>query len=111
MLAETVRPPFALVAFSCAAMLAFRYAVEHPDRLSHLVLLGGQFSESVPQPFEEKVAPVIRNEFDSWRQRLFTRCLPEPHSLKGIEDAMAWAERRRRTSCGLAPRHRRHERL
>jgi pimeloyl-ACP methyl ester carboxylesterase/UDP:flavonoid glycosyltransferase YjiC (YdhE family) len=90
-LAETVRPPFALVAISCAGMLAFRYAAEHPDRLSHLVLLGGQFSESVPQPFEEKVAPVIRNEFDSWRQRLFTRCLPEPHSLKGIEDAVAWS--------------------
>ncbi len=89
-LAETVRPPFALVAISCAAMLAFRYAVEHPDRLSHLILLGGQFSESVPQPFDEKVAPVIRNEFDTWRGRLFARCLPEPHSLKGIEDAVAW---------------------
>jgi pimeloyl-ACP methyl ester carboxylesterase len=90
-LEETVRPPFALVALSCAAMLAFRYAVEHPGRLSHLILLSGQYSESVPQPFDEKVAPVIRDSFATWQQRLFARCLPEPHSLKGIEDAIAWS--------------------
>ena len=88
---ETVRPPFALVALSCAAMIAFRYAVEHPDRLSHLILVSGQYAESVPQPFDEKIAPVIRNDFDNYRRRLFARCLPEPHSLKGIEDAFAWA--------------------
>ncbi|HTK88723.1 MAG TPA: alpha/beta fold hydrolase [Verrucomicrobiae bacterium] len=90
-LEASVRPPFALVALSCAALVAFRYAVEHPDRLSHLILLSGQYAESVPQPFDEKVAPVIRDQFDAWRQRLFARCLPEPHSLKGMEDAYAWA--------------------
>jgi pimeloyl-ACP methyl ester carboxylesterase/predicted glycosyltransferase len=88
---EAVRPPFALVAVSCAGMLAFRYAAEHPDRVSRLILLSGQYSESVPQPFDEKVAPVIRDDFDGWRQRLFARVLPEPHSLKGIEDGVAWA--------------------
>jgi pimeloyl-ACP methyl ester carboxylesterase/predicted glycosyltransferase len=90
-LEKAVHPPFALVALSCAGMLAFRYAVEHPERLSHLVLLSGQYSESVPQPFDEKVAPVIRDNFVAWQQRLFTRCLPEPHSLKGIEDSIAWS--------------------
>ena len=75
-LGEVVRPPFALAAVSCAGMLAFRYAVEHPDRVSHLILLSGQYSESVPQPFDEKVAPVIRDDFDGWRQRLFARALP-----------------------------------
>jgi pimeloyl-ACP methyl ester carboxylesterase/UDP:flavonoid glycosyltransferase YjiC (YdhE family) len=89
-LGETVRLPFALLAYSCSAMLALRYAVEHPERLSHLVLLSGQYSESVPQPFEEKVAPVIRDDFDAWRRRLFARCLPEPHSLKGMEDGVGW---------------------
>jgi pimeloyl-ACP methyl ester carboxylesterase/predicted glycosyltransferase len=88
---ETARPPFALAALSCGALLAIRYAVEHPERLSHLILIAGQFSESVPQPFDEKVAPVIRDDFDNWRRRLFARCLPEPHSLKGIEDGIAWA--------------------
>jgi len=87
---ETVRAPFAVVAYSCGAMLAFRYAVEHPERVSHLVLLSGQYSESVPQPFDERIAPVIRNDFDGWRQRLFTRSLPEPHSLKGVEDGVGW---------------------
>jgi pimeloyl-ACP methyl ester carboxylesterase/UDP:flavonoid glycosyltransferase YjiC (YdhE family) len=89
-LEEAVRPPFALVAVSCAGMLAFRYVVEHPERVSHLILLSGQYAESMPQPFEERVAPVIRNDFDGYRERLFRRCLPEPHSLKGIEDCVAW---------------------
>src|SRR5215471_867453 len=90
-LEEIGRPPLALVAFSCAAPLAFRYAVAHPERLSHLILLSGQYAESVPHPFEERVARVIRDDFDNWRQRLFTRIFPEPHSLKGIEDCVAWA--------------------
>lgn len=88
---EAARPPFALVAFSCAGPLAFRYAVDHPDRLSHLILLCGQYAESVPGPFEERVAPVIRNDFDGWRRRLFARMFPEPHSLKGVEDGVSWA--------------------
>ena len=88
---EVARPPFVLVVFSCAAPLAFRYAVQHPERLSHLILLSGQYAESVPKPFEERVARVIRSDFDAWRERLFRRIFPEPHSLKAIEDGMAWA--------------------
>jgi pimeloyl-ACP methyl ester carboxylesterase/UDP:flavonoid glycosyltransferase YjiC (YdhE family) len=88
---EVARPPFALVAFSCAAPLAFRYAVAHPDRLSHLILLSGQYAESVPKPFEERVARVIRDDFENWRHRLFKRIFPEPHSLKSVEDCVAWA--------------------
>jgi len=88
---EAVRLPFAFVASSCAGMLALRYVVEHPDRVSHLILVAGQYAESVPQPFEEKVAAVIRNDFDGWRERLFKRVFPEPHSLKGLEDGIAWA--------------------
>ena len=88
---EVARPPIALVAFSCAAPLAFRYAIAHPDRLSHLILLSGQYAEAVPQPFEDRVARVIRDDFDNWRTRLFKRVFPEPHSLKGIEDCVAWA--------------------
>ena len=90
-LEETVRPPFALVAYSCAALIAFRYVVDHPGHVSHLILLSGQYAESMPQPFEEKVARVMRGDFAAYRQRLFARVLPEPHSLKGIEDCVAWA--------------------
>ena len=78
---EAVRPPFAFVAFSCASMLAVRYAVEHPERVSHLILLGAQYAQSLPKPFEERVARVIREDFDGWRRRLFTKATPEPHSL------------------------------
>jgi pimeloyl-ACP methyl ester carboxylesterase/UDP:flavonoid glycosyltransferase YjiC (YdhE family) len=85
------RPGFALVAFACSGLLALRYVVEHPDRVSRLVLVGGQYAESMPQPFEERVARVIREDFDGWRTRLYKRILPEPHSLKGVEDGVAWA--------------------
>ncbi|MEK7861778.1 MAG: alpha/beta hydrolase, partial [Chloroflexota bacterium] len=88
---EAVRPPFAFVAFACASLIALRYVVEHPDRVSHLILVAGQYAESAPQPFEERVAGVIRNDFDGWRKRLLTRVFPEPHSLKGMEDGIAWA--------------------
>jgi len=86
-----VRPPFAFVAFSCASMLAVRYAIDHPERVSHLIFVGAQYSQSLPQPFEEKVVPIFRNDFDGWRTRLFQKIHPEPHSLKGIEDGIAWA--------------------
>jgi UDP:flavonoid glycosyltransferase YjiC (YdhE family) len=56
-----------------------------------LILLSGQYAESVPKPFEERVARVIRDDFDNWRHRLFKRIFPEPHSLKGVEDCVAWA--------------------
>jgi len=86
-----VRPPFAFVAFSCASMLAVRYAIDHPERVSHLIFIGAQYSQSLPQPFEEKVVPIFRNDFEGWRTRLFQKIHPEPHSLKGIEDGIAWA--------------------
>ena len=49
-LEEAARPPFALVAFACSGLLAFRYVTEHADRVSHLILIGGQYAESMPQP-------------------------------------------------------------
>jgi len=90
-LEAAVHPPFVFVAYSCASMLAVRYAVEHPDRVSHLVFVAPQYRQSLPEPFEDKVARVIRDDFDGWRRRLFTKSLPEPHSLKGLEDMMAWS--------------------
>ncbi|HEU5323292.1 MAG TPA: alpha/beta hydrolase, partial [Methylomirabilota bacterium] len=90
-LEQAARPPFALVAFSCASMLAARYAVDHPGHLSRLVLVGAQYAQSLPRPFEEKVARIIRADFAGWRERLMRSSFREPHSLKGIEDAVAWA--------------------
>ncbi len=90
-LEEVARPSFAFLAFSCSALLAFRYVAEHASRLSHLILLSGQYAESLPGPFDERVAPVIRGDYDNWVARQFKRMLPEPHSLKGVEDGIAWA--------------------
>ena len=44
-LEEAVRPPFAFVAFSCASMLAVRYAIEHPDAVSHLIFVSAQYAQ------------------------------------------------------------------
>jgi pimeloyl-ACP methyl ester carboxylesterase len=88
---QAVPGRFAFVAFTCASMLAVRYAVEHPGRVSHLILLGPQYAQSLPKPFEDRVARVIREDFDGWRTRLFTKCTPEPHSLKVVEDCVAWS--------------------
>ena len=87
----TVHSPFAFVAFSCASMLAVRYAVDHPERVSHVILIGAQYAQSLPKPFEERVARVIREDFEGWRTRLFTKAAPEPHSLKVVEDCVAWS--------------------
>jgi hypothetical protein len=62
-------PPFALAVYSCAALIAFRYVVDHPGHVSHLILLSGQYAESMPQPFEEKVARVMHGDFAAYRQQ------------------------------------------
>jgi pimeloyl-ACP methyl ester carboxylesterase/UDP:flavonoid glycosyltransferase YjiC (YdhE family) len=91
-LEEAVRPPFAFVAYTCASMLAVRYVIDHPRAVSHLVLVGAQYKQALPQPFEDKVARVIREDFAGWRHRLFTKMYPEPHSLRAVEDHFQWAE-------------------
>ena len=87
---EVARPPFALAALSCANMLTTRYAVEHPERLSHLIMLSPEYSQPLPEPFEEKFAPLIRGDFAGYLKRFWTSTFPEPHSLKGVEDGIAW---------------------
>src|SRR5262249_56199174 len=74
-----VRTPFAFVAFSCASMLAVPYAIEHPERVSHLIFVGAQYSQALPQPFEHKVVPSFRNHFDGLRTRLANKTHPDPH--------------------------------
>jgi pimeloyl-ACP methyl ester carboxylesterase/predicted glycosyltransferase len=86
------QPPFALVGYSCSNMLVIRYAVEHPERVSHLVLVSPQYSQPLPEPFEEKYAPLVRDDFGGYLRRFFTALYPEPHSLKGIEDGIAWGQ-------------------
>src|SRR6185503_8029149 len=91
-LEQTVRLPFALVAFTCSTMLAVRYVLDHPGAVSHLVLLGAQYRQALPQPFEEKVERVIREDFEGWQRRLFSKMYPEPHCLRALEDHYEWVK-------------------
>jgi pimeloyl-ACP methyl ester carboxylesterase/UDP:flavonoid glycosyltransferase YjiC (YdhE family) len=86
------RPPFALVGYSCSNMLALRYAATYPERVSHLVMLSSQYSQPMPEPFDEKYAPLIRDDFDGYLRRFFTSMYTEPHSLKGTEDGIGWGQ-------------------
>jgi pimeloyl-ACP methyl ester carboxylesterase/predicted glycosyltransferase len=86
------RPPFALAGYSCSNMLLIRYAAEHPERVSHLVMVSPQYSQPMPEPFDEKYAPLVRDDFAGYLRRFFTSLYPEPHSLKGIEDGIAWGQ-------------------
>ena len=91
-LETAARPPFALVGYSCSNMLLLRYVAEHPERVSHLVMLSPQYSQPMPEPFDEKFAPLVRDDFGGYLRRFFTSLYPEPHSLKGIEDGIAWGQ-------------------
>jgi pimeloyl-ACP methyl ester carboxylesterase/predicted glycosyltransferase len=91
-LEEATHAPFALVGFSCSNMLAMRYAVDHPERLSHLVMVSPQYNQPIPEPFDEKYAPLVLNDYEGYLRRLYGSILVEPHSLKGIEDGIAWGK-------------------
>ena len=75
---EAARPPFVLVGYSCSNMLA------HPvrDRASRARVAPGdasspQYSQPMPEPFEEKYAPVIRDDFDGYLPPLLHQaCTP-----------------------------------
>jgi pimeloyl-ACP methyl ester carboxylesterase len=87
---QAARPPIAFVSLSCGALLAIRYAVEFPERVSHLVLISPQYAQPLPSSFEEKVAAPMLNDFQGYLDRFWRSAFPEPHSLKGIEDGIAW---------------------
>ncbi|HEX2573427.1 MAG TPA: alpha/beta fold hydrolase [Polyangia bacterium] len=88
--AAEARWPVAIATFSCSAMVAIRLAVEQPEAVSHLILLSAQYSQPLPQPFDERFAPLVRDDFEGYLQRLFTSIYPEPHSLRAIEEGIAF---------------------
>jgi pimeloyl-ACP methyl ester carboxylesterase/UDP:flavonoid glycosyltransferase YjiC (YdhE family) len=90
-LEASARWPLAIAAISCGSMLAVRYAVEHPARVSHLVLISPQYAQPLPATFEQVLALEIIGNTTRYVERFFTTMYPEPHSLKGIEDGIAWA--------------------
>jgi pimeloyl-ACP methyl ester carboxylesterase/predicted glycosyltransferase len=87
----------ALVTISAATLTGLRFAAEHPERVTHLIVAGGMAEMRVDDP---KIAQMIQADIDKMRadwpgyldgfmKTLFT----EPHSTKGVEDGVrhGWA--------------------
>jgi len=87
----------AVVGISATAMTALRFAAEHPERASHVIVAGG-FAEARlddPKAAERarKESEFTRNDFASYLEWFFSICFTEPHSTKPIEDGVryGWA--------------------
>jgi len=71
-------------------MLTVRYAVEHPEQISHLILISPQCAQPLPADFETRFAPRIRADFEGHLRALGRATVSEPHSLKAVEDTVAY---------------------
>lgn len=80
----------AIVGISCNAMLAMRLAAEQPERVSHLISVGGEYEWPAPTSQEEKdrEAAVFQEDFPGYLDDFFTEVFTEPHSTKPYEDGV-----------------------
>jgi pimeloyl-ACP methyl ester carboxylesterase/predicted glycosyltransferase len=98
----------AVLGISATAMTAIRLAAEQPDRVSHLLLVGGWIERRLDTPaFVEAVQQQMQRMRDDWPAYLdefFTLCFSEPHSTKPYEDAVrdGWAAQGGHVAMGLA---------
>jgi pimeloyl-ACP methyl ester carboxylesterase/predicted glycosyltransferase len=93
-----------LVGMSAGGRWAVKLAAEHPDRMTHLVLINpivvtGRPPEYIQRFWEELPDDEGMHKFNAayWRRDYaeFLRywgeyCVPEPHSIKLREDILAW---------------------
>jgi pimeloyl-ACP methyl ester carboxylesterase/UDP:flavonoid glycosyltransferase YjiC (YdhE family) len=101
----------ALVAWSGGTNHAIMLAAEHPARVRRLVLLSGAPSQARGPERERRRQEVVRlfhqaraqytgwaklnahyfrQDYAGWVEFFAQQMLPEPHSLRGIADAIAW---------------------
>ncbi len=96
--ASGVKPPFALIAMSQGTGAAVRYAVEHPEHVTHLVLVGG-YARGAFNRGDAKQAELYRAGIDIFRlgfdesntafREVFTRkFIPEggPEKMRWINE-------------------------
>jgi len=82
----------ALVGISAAAMTVLRVAAEQPERVSHLVIVGGLASrllttaEAVADG--KNVLQRMRADWPAYLDEFFGICFSEPHSTKPYEDGV-----------------------
>lgn len=82
----------ALVGISATSQTVLRLAAECPQRVSHLVIVGGHPGRPRDDPVLAAVQgelQAMRDDWPAYLDRFFgTLCLPEPHSTKPYEDAV-----------------------
>lgn len=85
----------ACIALSATTMTAIRLAAEQPDRVSHLIIVGGFADFRVDDPMlAETLKPEAQMLHENWPNYLahfFSLCFPEPHSTKPVEDGIHYA--------------------
>lgn len=82
----------AIVGISATAMTAIRLAHEQPQRVAHLVLVGGWVDRKLDKPraveaVQQNLA-AMRADWAAYLDDFFTICFSEPHSTKPYEDAV-----------------------
>ncbi|NNU45381.1 alpha/beta hydrolase [Ramlibacter montanisoli] len=98
----------AVVGISATAMTAIRLAHEQPQRVSHLMLVGGWIERRMDHPkmveaVQQNLARM-RADWPAYLDEFFTVCFSEPHSTKPYEDAVrdGWAAQGAHVAMGLA---------
>ena len=98
----------AVVGISATGMTAIRFACEQPQRVSHLVLVGGWVERRIDSPalaaaVQQQLA-LMRSDWPAYLDEFFSLCFNEPHSTKPYEDAVrdGWAAEGAQVAMGLA---------
>jgi pimeloyl-ACP methyl ester carboxylesterase/predicted glycosyltransferase len=87
----------AVIGISAAAMTAVRLAAEQPQRVSHLIVVGGYLESLIPDDAAASQVARIRkkmqNDWAAYVDDFWTRMFQEPHSTKPYEDGVrySWA--------------------
>ncbi|HVL57549.1 MAG TPA: alpha/beta fold hydrolase [Burkholderiaceae bacterium] len=98
----------ALVGISATTMLSIRLAAEQPERVSHLIVIGGFAERTLKTPAAAEATAaayeVMRNDWPRHLDEFFTTLFTEPHSTKQYEDGVrwGWATEGRTVAMGLA---------
>jgi pimeloyl-ACP methyl ester carboxylesterase/predicted glycosyltransferase len=97
-----------LVACSCGALWSTIVAADHPERVDGIVYIApavglapGLPERQVPVEFDDEAetyegwqkynSHYWSREYRDFLEFFFSKCFPEPHSTKQIEDAVGWA--------------------
>lgn len=82
----------AIVGISATAMAALRLAAEQPQRVSHVITVGGWVNMKMEAPGAREAAQQalvkMRENWPAFLDGFFTAAFPEPHSTKPYEDAV-----------------------